>query len=86
MQHLHALVRAALNLAVREGAIAVVAGVISCVLGFVRSARDLHRLNADVGDCVTGEAKADVRIVDCGDPAALRAGRGRYDSTEPSPS
>ncbi|WP_434740653.1 LppU/SCO3897 family protein [Micromonospora sp. SH-82] len=64
-------------------AIAVVVGLISCVLGFVRSARDLQRLNADVGDCVTGETEADVRIVDCADPTALR--RVLYGTTTPSP-
>ncbi|WP_285551766.1 LppU/SCO3897 family protein [Actinoplanes regularis] len=64
-------------------AIAVVLGVISCVLGFVRSVRDVERFGAEVGDCVAGETEADVRIVACEDPAARR--RVVDSATRPSP-
>ncbi len=63
--------------------IAVVAGVITCVLGFVRSVRDVERFDAAVGDCLAGETEADVRIVACEDPAARR--RVVNSTTRPSP-
>lgn len=64
-------------------AIAVVVGVINCVLGFVRSVRDVVRFHAEVGDCVAGETEADMRIVTCEDPAARKRVVER--TTRPSP-
>lgn len=64
-------------------AIAVVVGATSCVLGFVRSVRDVERFHAEVGDCLAGETEADVRIVTCEDPAARR--RVVDSTTRPSP-
>ncbi|MFF3855550.1 hypothetical protein [Micromonospora sp. NPDC002575] len=53
-------------------AILAVVGVISCVLGFVRSVRDVERFSAETGDCVAGETAEDARVVTCEDPAARR--------------
>ncbi|SDZ43426.1 hypothetical protein SAMN05444365_11616 [Micromonospora pattaloongensis] len=53
-------------------AILAVVGAISCVLGFVRSVRDVREFSAEIGDCVAGETAEDARIVTCEDPAARR--------------
>jgi hypothetical protein len=64
-------------------AIVVVVGLISCVLGFVRSVRDVLRFGAEVGDCVAGDTQAEVRVVGCTDPEARRRVVGI--TTRPSP-
>ncbi len=64
-------------------AILAVVGVISCVLGFVRSVRDVVQFNAEIGDCVADEAVDDTRIVSCEDAAARR--RVVYREIRPSP-
>ncbi|MFI6128486.1 hypothetical protein [Micromonospora sp. NPDC051141] len=71
------------GLRVFVAAILAVVGAISCILGFVRSVRDVERFSAEVGDCVAGAAVEDTRVVACDDPTARR--RVVYRETRPSP-
>ncbi|MGC4890546.1 LppU/SCO3897 family protein [Micromonospora sp. DT227] len=73
----------ALGLWAFVAAILAVVGAISCILGFVRSVRDVERFSAEIGDCVAGAAVEDTRIVACDDPTARR--RVVYREIRPSP-
>ncbi len=59
------------------GAILVVVCVARVILGFVRSADEISRFDAAVGDCLAEDMTQEVRIVACDDPAARRRVVGR---------
>ena len=59
------------------GVILVIVCAVRVVLGFIRSADEIGRFDAAVGDCVAEDMSDEVRVVACTDPAAHRRVVGR---------